>query len=136
MSDDRRPLLVVLLGSALLVTGALHLSFLPRYLPDDVLLTVLTLGAGWVTYTLVFYALGRVVAAPAGQEFPNMRSADLGIAVLLVSLLLLLALDSVGVPLEGVVGVYALPALGIYVGLALIGWSIGRRTEAINEIAR
>jgi len=48
----------------------------------------------------------------------------------------LLAFDAVGVPLEGLVSVYALPALGIYVGLALIGWSIGRRTEAINEIAR
>jgi len=136
MSDDRRPLLFVLLGSALLVTGVLHLSFVPRYLPTDVLLTVLTLGAGWVTYTLAFYALGRVVASPEGQAFPNMRVADIGIALLLGSLLILLVFDAVGIPLEGIIGVYALPALGIYVGLALIGWSIGRRTEAINEIAR
>ena len=136
MSDDRRPLLVVLLGSASLVTGILHLSFVPRYLPDDVLLTVLTLGAGWATYTLVFYALARVVASPAGQGFPSMRAADLGIAVLLVSLLVLLTFDSVGIPFSGIGGVYTVPALGIYVGLALIGWSIGRRTEAINEMAR
>ncbi|MFA9417087.1 hypothetical protein [Natrinema sp. HArc-T2] len=136
MNSDRRLPLFGLLGSALLVTLVLHLLFVPRYLPGDVLLTVLTLGAGWVTYTLVFYALGRVGAAPQRQEFPNMRFADIGIAVLLVSLLVLLAFDAVGVPLEGLVGIYALPAFGIYVGLALIGWSIGRRTEAINQIAQ
>ncbi len=135
MNSDRRLPLFGLLGSALLVTLVLHLLFVPRYLPGDVLLTVLTLGAGWVTYTLVFYALGRVGAAPH-QEFPTMRFADIGIAVLLVSLLILLVFDAVGIPLEGIVGIYALPAFGIYIGLALIGWSIGRRTEAINEIAQ
>ncbi|QLG49007.1 hypothetical protein [Natrinema halophilum] len=136
MNGDRRPLLFVLLGSALLMTLVLHLLFVPRYLPDDVLLTVLTVGAGWVTYALVFYALGRVRADPESQEFPTMRFADVGIALLLVSLLFMLAFDAFGIPLEGIVGVYALPAIGIYAGLALIGWSIGRRTEAINEIAR
>ncbi len=136
MNGDRRPLLLVLLGSALLVTLLLHLVFVPRYLPDDVLLTVLTLGAGWVTYAIAFYALGRAGADPQGQEFPNMRFADVGIALLLVSLLLLLAFDALGVPLEGIVGIYALPAAGIYAGLALLGWSIGRRTEAINEMVR
>ncbi|SER14312.1 hypothetical protein [Natrinema salaciae] len=136
MTGDRRPLLYVLLGSALLVTLLLHLVFLPRYLPGDVLLTVLTVGAGWLTYVLVFYGLGRVWPAPDRQSFPNMRFADVGLALLLVSLLLLLALDAVGIPLEGVVGVYALPVAGIYAGLALLGWSVGRRTEAINEMVR
>lgn len=136
MNGDRRPLLYVLLGSALLVTLVLHLVFVPRYLPGDVLLTVLTLGAGWITYTLVFYALGRAGADPEQQEFPTMRFADIGIALLLVSLLLTLAFDAFGLPFERIVGIYALPAIGIYAGLALLGWSIGRRTEAINEIAR
>ncbi|PGF16596.1 hypothetical protein CP556_11015 [Natrinema sp. CBA1119] len=136
MNGDRRPLLFVLLGSSLLVTAILHLVFLPRYFPETVLLTVLTLGAGVVTYTLVFYALGRATAAPQEQEFPNMRSADIGVALLLISALILLVLDAVGIPLDGLIGIYALPALGIYAGLALFGWSIGRRTEAINEIVR
>ncbi|MDS0475248.1 hypothetical protein [Natrinema sp. 1APR25-10V2] len=136
MNGDRRPLLLVLLGSALLVTLVLHLVFVPRYLPDDVLLTVLALGAGWVTYAIAFYALGRVGAEPESEAFPNLRFADVGIALLLVSLLLLLSFDALGVPLEGIVGIYALPAAGIYAGLALLGWSIGRRTEAINEMVR
>ncbi|WP_254525102.1 hypothetical protein [Natrinema caseinilyticum] len=135
MNGDRRPLLYVLLGSALLVTLVLHIVFVPRYLPGDVLLTVLTLGAGWITYTLVFYALGRAGAEHDREEFPSMRFADIGIALLLVSLLIMLAFDAIGIPLEGIVGIYALPAIGVYAGLALLGWSIGRRTEAINEIA-
>ncbi|ELY81052.1 hypothetical protein [Natrinema gari] len=134
MTGDRRPLLVLLLASALLATLMIHLRFVPRYVPDDVLLTMLTVGAGWVTYTLAFYALGRLTAAPQHQEFPDMRFADIGIAFLLVSMLLLLAFDAFGLPFDGLLGVYAVPALGIYAGLACIGWSIGRRTEAINEI--
>jgi len=77
MNGDRRPLLFVLLGSSLLVTVILHLVFLPRYFPDTVLLTVLTLGAGVVTYTLVFYALGR---KPLLRKSRSFRTCDLRIS--------------------------------------------------------
>ncbi|PCR91302.1 hypothetical protein [Natrinema ejinorense] len=134
MSGDQRPLLVVLLGSALLVTVAVHVSLVPRYVPNEPLSGGLALVAGWVSYTLVFYSIGRLRADP--QELPTMRFADIGIALFLISLLLALALDAVGVPLESIVGPYVLPASGVYAGLALIGWSIGHRTAAINEIVR
>ncbi|ELY47537.1 hypothetical protein [Natronorubrum sulfidifaciens] len=134
MSSDRRPLLFVLFGSALLVTLVIHLSFVPRYFPEEVFMTGLALVAGWVTYALVFYAAGRLRSNP--QELPSMRTADIGIALFLVSLLLGAALDAFGFTPEAILEAYVVPALGIYVGLALLGWSIGRRTEAINAIVR
>ena len=135
MTDPRyrRPLLVVLLVSAALVTLLLHGRFVPRYYPDDVFTTGLVLVAGWTTYALVFYALGRLRATD--RELPSMRSADLGIALFLLSLLLALGLDTLGFTPAVILEAYVLPAVGLYVGLALLGWSLGRRTEAINEIA-
>ncbi len=134
MSDDRRPFVVVLLGSALAVAGVVHLWLLPRYLPNEPVSAGLALIAGWASVTLLCYAVGRLRSAP--RELPNMRFADVGIALLLVSLVVALALDAVGLATEATATVYAAPALGVYAGLALIGWSIGRRTEAINEIVR
>lgn len=134
MSEDRRRLLFVLLGGALIATLIIHLSLVPRYVPSDLFSAGPVLLAGLVTYTITFYAFGRVRSDP--QELPTMRFADIGIGLLLVSLLLVLALDAVGFTIEAATVVYVLPAIGIYAGLALIGWSIGRRTEAINEIVR
>ena len=128
----QRPLLGVLLGSALLVTLLLHERLL-RYYPDDVFTTGLLLVAGWATYTLAFYALGRL--QPGARELPSMRVSDLGIALFLVSLLLALGIDTLGFTPAVIAEAYVLPAVGVYTGLALFGWSIGRRTEAINEIA-
>lgn len=137
MSDSNansRPLLFVLLASAALVTLVIHLSVVPRQYPDDVFTTGLALVFGWLTYALVFYAVGRIGTQP--QELPSMRFADVGIALFLVSVLLAAGLDAAGFTAEVILEAYVLPALGIYVGLALFGWSIGRRTEAINEIVR
>ena len=119
-------------GSALLVTVVLHLSYLPRYFPEDRVTSSLTLLAGWVTFTLVFYAVGRLISNPG--PMPSMRSRDIGTGLFLVSLLLALGLDSFGFTPEVAMGAYVLPALGIYAGLAFIGWSIGLRTNAINRI--
>lgn len=134
MSDARRPLLVVLLGSALLVTLVIHLSVLPEYFPDDVFTSGLVLVVGWLAYLLVFYAAARLSAQPS--ELPSMRVADVGLALFLLSVLLAAALDAFGFTPEAILEAYVVPAVGIYVGLALFGWSIGRRTEAINEIVR
>ncbi|WP_440763754.1 hypothetical protein [Natronorubrum sp. DTA7] len=137
MSDSTasaRPLLVVLLASAALVTLVVHLSVVPQRYPEDVFTTGLALVFGWLTYTLAFYAVGRIGSQP--DELPSMRFADVGIALFLVSVLLAAALDGFGFTPEAILEAYVLPALGIYVGLALFGWSIGRRTEAINEIVR
>lgn len=127
-------MLVVLCVSAALATLAIHGRFVPRYYPDDAFATGLALVAGWTAYALAFYALGRLQSGD--RKLPNMRTADLGIALVIVSLLLALGLDALGFTLEAILAAYALPAIGVYTGLALLGWSIGRRTEAINEIAR
>lgn len=129
----RRPLLAVLLVSALLATLVIHGRFVPRYFSGDAFATGAALLAGWATYALVFYALGRLRSGD--RELPSMRTADLGIALFLVSLLLALGLDTFGFAPEAILEAYVLPAVGVYAGLALFGWSIGRRTEAINEIA-
>ena len=131
-----RPLLVVLFGSAAAVTLLLHLSLVPRYFPDDAFMTGLVLVAGWITYTLAFYAVGRLGSDPDPARFPSMRLADVGIALFLVSVLLALGLEAFGFPPEAILEAYVPLAIGVYVGLALLGWSIGRRTEAINAIVR
>ncbi|QFU81539.1 hypothetical protein [Natronorubrum aibiense] len=134
MSTDRRPLLLVLLGSAVLATLVVHFSFVPQYFREDPFMTGLALAFGWLTYALIFYAASRLWSDP--QELPSMRTADIGIALFLVSLLLGAALDAFGFTLEAILEAYVVPAIGIYVGLALLGWAIGRRTEAINAIVR
>lgn len=126
-------LLSLLLGSAALVTGIVHLLFVPRHFPDDPLQATPYLLLGWVTFTTTFYAVGRLFSTPA--SLPSMRAGDVGAALFLVSLLFAGALDSFGFTPAAVIEAYVLPAVGIYVGLALVGWSIGRRTEAINRIA-
>ncbi|ELY52940.1 hypothetical protein [Natronolimnohabitans innermongolicus] len=134
MSERRRPLLFVLLASAALVTVVIHGTFVPEYFPDDIFMTGLALIVGWVAYTVVFYAVGRLTAEPT--TLPSMRLGDIGLALFLVSVLLAAGLDALGFTPELLLGVYALPGIGVYVGLALFGWSIGRRTEAINAIVR
>ncbi|WP_121741422.1 hypothetical protein [Natronorubrum halophilum] len=131
---DRRPLLFVLLAGAVLVTLGIHLSLVPRRYPDDVFSTGLALVGGWLTYALAFYAVGRI--GPQPRELPSMRVGDIGLALFLLSVLLAAALNAFGFTPELLLEAYVLPALGVYVGLALLGWSIGRRTEAINEIVR
>ncbi|MCU4973770.1 hypothetical protein OB955_13605 [Halobacteria archaeon AArc-m2/3/4] len=134
MVSSRSPwLLSLLLGSALLSTIVFHARFVPRFFPDDLFTTSLFLFAGWATFALVFYVLGRLFSEPG--PIPSMRSGDIGTAVFLVSLLLSLFLDTLGFTFEAVLEAHVLPALGVYVGLALIGWSIGQRTKAINQIS-
>lgn len=134
MSDDRyrRPLLAVLFASAALVSLAIHVSVLPELYPEELFSTGLALVAGWFTFALAFYALARLRADT--RELPSMRLADIGIALFLLSVLLALGLDTMGFTPRLVLEAYVLPALGVYVGLALLGWSLGRRTEAINAI--
>ncbi len=126
-------MLYVLLGIALLVTVLVHLSVLPRYYPGDVFMTALTLVAGWATFTIVWYLAGRIFSTPG--ELPTMRSADIGLGLFLVSLLIALFMDSLGFTLNTVLEAFVIPGIGIYAGLALLGWSIGRRTKAINRIS-
>ncbi|WP_265108681.1 hypothetical protein [Halosolutus halophilus] len=133
MASDRHSLaLVVLLGSSALATLIIHLSILPRYYPDEPFTTGLALVVGWTTFALVFYAAGRLRASP--EAMPNMRIGDVGLALFLLSVLFALALDSFGLTPELIAEAYVLPGIGTYVGLALLGWAIGRRTAAINRI--
>ncbi|GAB3019582.1 hypothetical protein GCM10025298_03650 [Natronobiforma cellulositropha] len=119
--------------SALVATCILHLAYLPRYFPDERLTVSAVLVLGWATYTVGWYAIGRLFSDPG--PVPSLRSLDVGVALFLCSLLLGLGLDTLGFTPELVLEAYALPAVGIYVGLALVGWSIGVRTNAINRFA-
>ncbi|WIV66227.1 hypothetical protein [Natrialbaceae archaeon AArc-T1-2] len=132
-STRRSPILYLVFVSAVLVTAVVHLQFVPDYFPDDPLRATPVLVIGWIAFTVVFYAAGRLFATPG--TLPSMRAADIGTALFLVSLLAAGALDAFGFTAQAVPEAYVLPGLGIYAGLALLGWSIGKRTTAINRIA-
>ena len=132
-SDTQSPLVVVLLVSGALVTLVIHIGFLPEYFPEDLFTASLYLYAGWLTFAIVFYSLGRLLSNPG--PIPSMRTGDIGTALFLLSLLCSLLLDSIGFTIETVTEVHLLLGIGIYAGLALIGWTIGQRTKAINRIA-
>ena len=133
MDGDRhdRGLLAVLVVAAI-ATIAVHGAYLPRYWPDALGDGLAGIFAGWIAFTVVFYAIGRL--RPNAAELPNMRGADLGIALAIVSLLLAGMTAGYGFLPEDTPWIYAVFAVGLYAGLALIGWSLGQRTRAINRI--
>ena len=134
MSSDRRPIaLLGLLGAAVITTVVTHLVYVAQHLPEQGGDGVPYVLAGWLSFAFVFYALGRL--ATTADSLPSMRTGDAGVGLVLASLLLAGALDAFGFELGTVPEAYVLPAIGLYVGLALLGWSLGRRTAAINRIA-
>lgn len=130
--NQRSTKTILLLGGASLVTVVVHAVFLPRYFPEDALRSVPYLVVGWGSYAIAFYGIGRLFAP--SSDLPNMRLADLGLGIVLVSGLLSGLLDTIGFTPEAVPEAHALPAVGIYVGLALLGWSIGQRSTVIERI--
>lgn len=128
MATDRS--LSLLLVACVIVTAVVYLVSVPRYvLAGDYSRGVLYLGIGWLPYTCTFYAIGRLYSSP--ETLPNMRAADVGLALFLISLLLSLGLDAWGLSPERVPAAHALQAVGIFAGLAFFGWGIGRRSKAI-----
>lgn len=131
LSRDRA-ISLVLLGSVVATIG-IYGIFIPRLLSlGDGGRALLYLVVGWVPYTLAFYAIGRFSSSP--ETLPSMRPADVGLGLFLVSLLISLGLDRWGFSPELVPVGHVVQAVGIYVGLALFGWGIGRRSVAIQRI--
>ncbi|SDQ56598.1 hypothetical protein [Natronobacterium texcoconense] len=130
MESDRRRYALLLAG-CILVAAIVYLVFVPRYvLADQHSRAVLYLGIGWLPYTGAFYAAARLFSSP--EALPNMRAADVGLGLFLVSLLLSLGLDAWGFAPELVPAAHALQAIGVFAGLALFGWGIGRRSKAMS----
>ncbi|MDG5818077.1 hypothetical protein [Natronococcus sp. A-GB7] len=122
----------LLLVASLIAVGFVYGVLVPRdVLAGDGSRAVLYVVGGWVPFTLVFYALGRGFSSP--EALPSMRSADAGLGLVLVLLLLSLGLEAWGVPPEELPEAYVLQAIGIFLGLALFGWGIGRRSRAIAD---
>ncbi|ELZ00705.1 hypothetical protein C482_08788 [Natrialba chahannaoensis JCM 10990] len=123
-----RPVLV--LGGCALVAAIVYVGLVPQaLLAGDASRALLFLVLGWVPYTIVFYAIGRLISSP--EQLPNMRAADFGLAAFLVSLLLSLGLDAWGFSPEQVPAAHVMQGVGIFVGLALFGWGLGRRSHAV-----
>lgn len=123
-------LLLLALAAA---TVAIYLALVPQYMAaDDTGRALLYLVIGWVPYTAVFYVFGRRVTSPDG--LPNMRTVDIGLSLVLVSLLASLGLDRWGVTPERLPEAHVLQAVGIFVGLALAGWGLGHRSAAIEQM--
>ncbi|ARS90968.1 hypothetical protein [Natrarchaeobaculum aegyptiacum] len=130
MTNDRDWVGLLLLAAAVLATGIVYLWLVPRSVSaGEDTLAIRYLVVGWIPYVLAWYLLGRRYTSP--EALPNMRTADAGLALVLVSLLLSLGLDAWGFTPEQVPGAHALQAIAIFVGLALLGWGLGRRSSAL-----
>lgn len=132
MTEHRSTGAYLLLAGCVLATAVVYLALVPRYgLAGDRSRVVLYVVVGWVPYTLSFYVLGRLFSSP--ERLPNMRSADAGLVLVLVSLSLSLGLEAWGFSPELVPIAHVLQATGMFVGLALFGWGIGRRSNALAQ---
>lgn len=135
MNQKRETIIKFVLLGAVVATAVVHLLIIPRLLLAENTGRVLVyIVIGWIPYTLAFYAVGRLFTSP--EELPNMRPADLGLALFSISVLISLGLDRWGFTPERVPAGHALQAIGVYIGLALLGWGIGRRSAAIERISR
>jgi hypothetical protein len=137
MADSRdtgSTVLVALFALAAIATLLLHAVYVRPALPGEFVRVLPFLLAGWATFALSFYALGRLRSTPGSM--PNMRALDGGIAVFLASVVLSGILDTAGLTLETVPLAHALPAVGVYVGLALAGWGFGERAKVVERISR
>ncbi|MCU4751185.1 hypothetical protein OB919_04185 [Halobacteria archaeon AArc-curdl1] len=130
-ADQRSPIVLVVLIGSILVTGLVHLVFLPRVFPEELFVSSFYLFAGWISFTLIFYSLGRLFSNPG--PMPRLGAADYGAGLFVLSILGSLFLDTLGFALSAVPEGHIPFAIGVYVGLALIGWSVGERTVAINQ---
>lgn len=126
-------LLVAVSVAALAATVVVHALFLPRYLPRGFTRGLPVLAAGWGSYLLFFYTLGRLRSPD--DRMPNMRAADIGVGLFLFAIVLSGLLDTAGLTLEATPSAHLLSVVGVYVGLALAGWGFGTRTQMINRIA-
>ena len=134
MTRRRELTLTLLLVGCVGGVAAIYLLVVPRHVAaGNTGRTLAYIAVGWVPYALCFYAAGRLLSAP--EELPSMRFADVGLALFLVSLLVSLGLDTLGFGPELVPVGHVLPAIGVYVGLALLGWGLGRRSRAIERFA-
>lgn len=130
-----RPILIGSCLAALAVTALVHAVYVPRYLPGAFTRGLPYLVVGWASYGLLFYFLGRLRPPDADRRMPNMRAADVGIAVFLFSIVVSGLLETAGLTLAGAAAFHGPSAVGVYVGLALAGWGFGLRARAVNEIA-
>ncbi len=134
MPDDRETLaLSVLITFSAVATLALHIVYVPEHFPENLVRALPSVLAGWLTFTLVFYMLGRLRAPTS--DLPSMRTIDYGLGLVLFALLASGFLDTFGFTIQLVTEVHLFVAPVLYLGLALTGWGFGRRTAAVNRIA-
>lgn len=131
--QNRRRSLYGLFLVAVVAAVLVHVVFLPRQYPGRFLQLLPVLLAGWASVAVACYALGRLFGG--ADDVPNMRAADTGVALFLVSVVVSGLLDTAGITVEMAPAVHLLPAVGVYLGLVLAGWGIGRRTDLINRLA-
>lgn len=87
---------------------------------------------GWIPFGVVAYAIGRRVSPP--ETAPSMRPIDLGAFLAIVSVLVSLGFDLLGFSPSAVPLGHALQALGVFVGIALFSWGLGRRSAVLDRL--
>lgn len=121
--------LVVAIGATLLA----YLGLLQRIIEsgvDDRAITYLIIG--WIPFGVACYAIGRRFSAP--ESAPSMRPIDLGGFLAIVSIIVSLGFDLLGFPPTAVPAGHILQAIGVFVGIGLFSWGLGRRSAALNRI--
>lgn len=135
MATARNIRLGLVVGLAILAIVLLYLYLIPRSVADgESSRALLYFLLGWVPWTIAWYGIGRVFGEP--EELPYMQPAYIGLALFLGGLLISLGIDRWGVSPETLPEAHVVQAIAIFVGLALFGWAIGRRSEAVARIAR
>lgn len=133
MATSRRTPITVLLVLGALTTLIVYGWVVPNEIRTGQGETALVyVVAGWVPYTVTFYALGHVAPPPDG--LPSMRAVDAGAILVVLALLVSVSITRVGIHPERIPEAHAIQAIAVFVGLALFGWGLGRRSVAIESV--
>lgn len=97
---------------------------------DSQAVTLLVLG--WIPYGLACFAIGRRFGSPGPA--PSMRPVDSGAILVVIALLASVALDAGGFDPTQVPLGHVVQAIAVFVGLALFGWGLGRRSAALDQL--
>lgn len=133
MDDRDAGMFDVVLIAGAATTAVVYLLFARRLLTAGVDgRAVRLLVMGWAPYAVTWFAVGRRFGDPGPS--PSMRPVDYGAVLAVLSLLVSIAFDAGGFAPTAIPAGHVLPAVGVFVGLALFAWGLGRRSAALERM--
>ena len=133
MPDRTQIILFTSLIGSLVGTALIYFWFVPALIRmGNIDHAVTYVVIGWIPYVLSFYFLGRLTTDPDG--LPGMRPATTGSILVVLSMLISIGLDSWGLSPTAVPEAHIFQLIGVLVGLALLGWGLGKRSQSIANL--